>query len=595
MRLILALLAVATLGAQAPARPTQATDNLIRCYVSNFRGAAGPEGPDAEMGVVSDGLSCAITNFGLPESRQNPATEIRLTQTPSHGRIAPAPPRVIYTHPTGYSGPDAFAYDATTTTAAGAPVTLRVRVKVDVRTERFARTTVPGSVIVGRDVPYPQKIKDVRPVYPSDAIRTGVQSMVYVQATIGTDGKVTNAVIMRSIPLLDAAALDAVRQWEFTPSLLTGQPIAVTITATVNFSVQPGQRGTPAARGAAFAARAAVPTAAPVVPGPPPIEDALVISRILDRNHDLDFDKGKQFLQRQQFFDALREFKKANDGASGKCAECYLAMAQTYEGMGASKNVADASAKAIDLASPADTNLLVQAHQLKGRALQTIAAIKDAKKLVEAEHEFRQALALDQDAAYLHFGLGVVLMQQHRDAEGIDEMKAELAVRPAGARSELATNLIKEPRGARESFAPDFAVVTLDRELVSLSDLRGKVILLDFWGSWCPPCVSAVPWLRDLQKKHAKEPFAIVGVSSDSNEGLVRDFTGKHQMMWAQFWDRDRKFQQTYEIRSWPTYIVIDEQGIVRLRGGGGQLEEIRVEDEIKRELKTIVRSRVRD
>jgi periplasmic protein TonB len=75
-------------------------------------------------------------------------------------------------------------------------------------------------------------------VYPSIAQSARVQGVVIVEATIGPDGKVSDARVLRSIPLLDQAALDAVRQWVFTPTLLNGVPVPVIMTVTVNFTLQ---------------------------------------------------------------------------------------------------------------------------------------------------------------------------------------------------------------------------------------------------------------------------------------------------------------------------------------------------------------------
>jgi TonB family protein len=80
----------------------------------------------------------------------------------------------------------------------------------------------------------------VKPVYPPTALASHVQGIVILEATIGTDGKVEDAKVIRSIPLLDQAALDAVRQWEFTPTLLAGVPVPVVMTLTVNFSLPSG-------------------------------------------------------------------------------------------------------------------------------------------------------------------------------------------------------------------------------------------------------------------------------------------------------------------------------------------------------------------
>ena len=76
------------------------------------------------------------------------------------------------------------------------------------------------------------------PLYPAIAQSARVQGIVIIEATIGADGRVTNATVLRSIPLLDTAALTAVRQWEFTPTLLNGIPVPVIMTVTVNFTLQ---------------------------------------------------------------------------------------------------------------------------------------------------------------------------------------------------------------------------------------------------------------------------------------------------------------------------------------------------------------------
>jgi periplasmic protein TonB len=98
--------------------------------------------------------------------------------------------------------------------------------------------TLPAVVRVGPDMQPPRKIRDVKPVYPAGTLQGRTQGAVILEATIGPDGKVRDAKVVRSVPLLDAAAIDAVRQWEYTPSFLNGVAIAVVITVVVNFAMQ---------------------------------------------------------------------------------------------------------------------------------------------------------------------------------------------------------------------------------------------------------------------------------------------------------------------------------------------------------------------
>jgi protein TonB len=93
-------------------------------------------------------------------------------------------------------------------------------------------------VRVGGNIKQPTKTKDVKPIYPPIAQSARVQGVVIIEATIGPDGRVKEAKVLRSIPLLDQAALDAVKQWQFTPTLLNGVPVPVIITVSVNFTLQ---------------------------------------------------------------------------------------------------------------------------------------------------------------------------------------------------------------------------------------------------------------------------------------------------------------------------------------------------------------------
>ena len=95
----------------------------------------------------------------------------------------------------------------------------------------------PGTLRVGGNIRTPTKVVDVRPVYPPIAQSARVRGMVIAEILVGTDGTVQDAKILRSIPLLDQAALDAVRQWRFTPTLLNGVPVPIMMTATVEFTL----------------------------------------------------------------------------------------------------------------------------------------------------------------------------------------------------------------------------------------------------------------------------------------------------------------------------------------------------------------------
>jgi len=293
--------------------------------------------------------------------------------------------------------------------------------------------------------------------------------------------------------------------------------------------------------------------------------------------YDEEFERARQLLQRHEYFEALKGFQKANQLAGGRSASCFVGMAQAMVGMKTWPNVIETAQTAIELAQD-DPLLRARAHTARGTAFQSLAE-KDPSKLRDAEREFRLALEADPESriADLHFNLGVVLMKQMRDEEGIAELNKEVAQRAHGSTAEEARMLIANPKRARERYAPDFSVVTANGRPITLESLRGKVVLLDFWGSWCQPCVRAVPSLRKLQKEHANDEFVMLGISSDKDGKTWSAFTAKNGMVWPQYWDEDRTMQRTFDVRVFPTYILLDGDGIERLRVSGTGYHESKV------------------
>jgi thiol-disulfide isomerase/thioredoxin len=307
--------------------------------------------------------------------------------------------------------------------------------------------------------------------------------------------------------------------------------------------------------------------------------------------YDEEFEKARQLLQRHEYFEALKGFQKANQLAGGRSAGCFVGMAQAMLGMKTWQNAVETAQTAIELAHD-DPLLRARAHTARGTAFQSLAE-KDPSTLHDAEREFRQALDADPESrvADLHFNLAVVLMKQMRDEEGIAELNKELAQRAHGSTADEARTLIANPMRAREHYAPDFSVLTADGRQITLASLHGNVVLLDFWGTWCPPCVKAVPSLRQLQKAHANEAFVMLGISSDKDGKTWSAFTAKNGMVWPQYWDEDQKMQRAFGVRAFPTYVLLDRDGIERLRVSGTGYHDSKVlADAIERQIKSASR-----
>ena len=269
---------------------------------------------------------------------------------------------------------------------------------------------------------------------------------------------------------------------------------------------------------------------------------------------------GQEALVAGHYDGAEKAFRKANKIQHESCLACYLGLAQALASLGQKKDALGAADKAMKLA----TNDVerAQVHSLRGFTL--ASAGSDAKTLKEEESEYRQALQLDSTVSEYHLRLGMTLMKESQDDEGEKEIGQYLQLDPQGRYTEYARKLMDNPRRAREDYAPEFSVRTLQGETVSLSGLTGKFIVLDFWATWCPPCRASVGELKELTRKYPRDRVVLISVSADKEEDKWRDFVAKKEMDWHQYRDPEGSIQRTFGIHAFPTYIVIDPQGIVR-------------------------------
>lgn len=121
--------------------------------------------------------------------------------------------------------------------------------------------------------------------------------------------------------------------------------------------------------------------------------------------------------------------------------------------------------------------------------------------------------------------------------------------------------------------APDFEATTIDGKKIKLSDLKGKVVLLDFWATWCPPCVEAIPALVELNKAMEGKSFQMIGISADNERSELEEFVKEKNVTWPQIHPEDGDTSSPmslYGIMKFPTTVLIDRQGVIQnvdLRG----------------------------
>jgi peroxiredoxin len=110
--------------------------------------------------------------------------------------------------------------------------------------------------------------------------------------------------------------------------------------------------------------------------------------------------------------------------------------------------------------------------------------------------------------------------------------------------------------------APDFSFTDLEGKTRKLSDYRGQVVLLDFWSTWCGPCVASAPKLVEVYEKFQARGFEIIGIDSNDTPEKLRQFIGDKKMRWAQTMEEDNgPIHTLYRVIGWPTYYLIGQDG----------------------------------
>jgi peroxiredoxin len=126
------------------------------------------------------------------------------------------------------------------------------------------------------------------------------------------------------------------------------------------------------------------------------------------------------------------------------------------------------------------------------------------------------------------------------------------------------TSLAITSAGAGTSMAPAFSLPSRSGDTVSLAQLKGKVVMLNFWASWCGPCRQEMPLLDQMHKRYSALGFTLVGVNVDTDSKDAEEWLSKTPVSFPVVFDRESKVSKLYDVSAMPSTVFIDRQGNVR-------------------------------
>jgi thiol-disulfide isomerase/thioredoxin len=274
---------------------------------------------------------------------------------------------------------------------------------------------------------------------------------------------------------------------------------------------------------------------------------------------------------------ALEDFRKADQLGGGHCLSCEwkaLALAQQVQDYTTAHEEA-----ALLLDQAATPQEKAQVHLAAGDICMAEGGYRIFEKpFQDANHEFEAALSLDPGKPACLYKDGLALAHLHQYDKAKDRFDAYLkSASPEDFNYARARLFVAQPELARKRTVPDFHLVTLDGKTVRMHDLEGKVVLIDFWATWCGPCKQALPHLKEIVEKFQGRPLVVVSVSLDSDETTWKNFVARNGMTWAQYRDGgfDGQLATSFAVRAIPTTLSIDVNGFVQDRQvGDGKIEE---------------------